>query len=182
MRTRRDELSQSPGKGAPLIQSGRRAAVAPLKKHTRCAFLVPGPPWLLLHVVLLHFMHQRILITFLFGTLTTLAFAQFVALSFSLYYRYPWIDIPMHILGGVTIAFIILLLPHLSLSIPHRYATFIPVMMGVLIAALMWELFEIQIGIPLLQNGFGLDMLKDIADGLVGGAVGYFVGQKMVTL
>lgn len=96
-------------------------------------------------------------------------------IGLDLYDRHEWIDIPMHVLGGVAIT----LWLDRALAEWERWARRIPrgrdvlLIAGTLAAALAWEGLEL-----LADTLFGTgaqrgtaDTLGDIANGLVGGAL-----------
>ena len=124
-------------------------------------------------------MGQRILLAFLLSTLFIIGVAHILALHFTLYFSYPWLDIPMHALGGISIAFAVLLAPYSSLRFPKQYTELIPVLMIVLIVGLLWEFYEILIGIPYFVTGFEIDMAGDLVMDLIGGTIGYYIGRNM---
>jgi len=105
-----------------------------------------------------------------------------VSLELYLYWRFPWLDIPMHLLGGVAVALALLLLLQWMPRMPRRYLALFPIVMGVLVVGLVWEVFEIWAGIPLIEPGFERDMLLDICMDIVGGAVGYVVGTSVASI
>lgn len=81
---------------------------------------------------------------------------QFYAVNNFLYWHYPWFDVPMHLLGGVVIATVLVAFLH-----DFRPKLF------VLFAAVIfvgWEIFELYFGLPRETNYFfdtALDMLND---------------------
>jgi hypothetical protein len=85
----------------------------------------------------------------------------------------------MHILGGIVVALGMFSLGQLGLFKDKRYLTFLPVMLVVLTAALLWELFEIRIGIPLIEHDFERDMIGDLLCGLIGGVMGFVVAKRL---
>jgi hypothetical protein len=101
---------------------------------------------------------------------------------FGVYYDYPWVDIPMHFLGGCAIALLVLLImPLLSqlraLRVPHPFVRFAVVMAFVALAALLWEFMEFGLDFFFdARNQAGLlDTMGDFFFGLLGGGVGFFV-------
>jgi hypothetical protein len=122
-------------------------------------------------------MRSPVLAIYLLSSVAILGIAHAAALNFSLYWQFPWFDIPMHILGGIVVALSLLLLASFINSIPERYVSFRWVLIGVLIIGLLWELFEIAIGIPLIEHDFEADMFLDLAMDLCGGAIGYVLGK-----
>lgn len=127
-------------------------------------------------------MRSPVLIVYLLSSLAILGIAHAAALNFYLYWQFPWLDIPMHVLGGIVVALSFLLIPSFCKGIPERYITFQWTMAFVLIVGLSWELFEIAIGIPLIEDGFEMDLLVDLAMDICGGALGYYVGKDVRVL
>lgn len=81
----------------------------------------------------------------------------------------------MHGLGGTTIALGIYTVYDLRVRLPRRWLNLIPVLAGVLIIALAWEIFEIYAGIPVEP----VDTAIDIIMALIGGVIGFFVGSAI---
>ncbi len=54
-------------------------------------------------------------------------------------------------------------------------------MVIVFLAAILWEIFEVWAGVPMAAN-YTLDTIVDIAMGLVGGFVGYYLGRTLAAL
>ncbi|MCD5382426.1 MAG: hypothetical protein LR017_03925 [Candidatus Pacebacteria bacterium] len=127
-------------------------------------------------------MRHPILLWFLFTTVLVMGVVHIVSLELYLYWRFPWLDIPMHLLGGVAVALALLLLLQWIPRMPRRYLALFPIVMGVLVVGLVWEVFEIWAGIPLIEPGFERDMLLDICMDIVGGAVGYVVGTSVASI
>lgn len=127
-------------------------------------------------------MRSSLLLIFLFASVSTLAIVHILALQFFLYFKYPYLDVPMHILGGVVIALALFAAHELAFPVPERYLSFVPVILIVLIVALLWEYFEIQIGIPLIENDFEKDIISDLIFGLFGGILGCFIGTRLRNL
>lgn len=125
-------------------------------------------------------MRSPLLVVLLLSSITILGITHFVALEFYLYWKYLWLDLPMHALGGIVVALGIFALPLLSfIRLPERYLSPSFVLTGVLIVGLIWELFEIAIGIPLIEEGFEIDILADLTMDILGGAIGYIVGSRI---
>ena len=120
---------------------------------------------------------------YFFGlSLILLACFHAVALTFSLYYIYLWFDIPMHILGGITIA-----LGYQSAYIFKKYAQFLPrTFLATLAAALVigggWEVYEYAVGVMTGGIFSASDTLQDIVMDAIGGAVGFVVAKAIRTL
>ncbi len=125
---------------------------------------------------------MNILTVFFFISLMTLATVHIVALKFFLYWKYLWLDIPVHILGGICVAFGIAILPFFRIVIPYRYQTLTAYILGVLLVGVLWELFEIWAGIPLTQEGFAVDAITDLCMDVLGAVVGYGIVKSIQKL
>jgi len=89
------------------------------------------------------------------------------AMKFYWYYSIWWFDIPMHFLGGFWLGLAILW------YFPIKETSFISVVkiiLGVLVASIGWEVFEIMVDKTITQNPFNtLDTFSDLCSGLSGG-------------
>lgn len=106
-----------------------------------------------------------------------LATIHLVALQFSLYWHFLWFDIPMHVFGGAIVALGFFTLRDLKLF-PNKHLTFGTVFFLVLTVALVWEAFDFFAGIPIYDD-YLTDTLTDIAMGLLGGSMGYVIGNSL---
>ncbi len=112
-------------------------------------------------------------------SLGLLALLHYLALEFFLYWRFIWIDLVMHFFGGAVVALGCFTLKDFIRGIPVRFLYVVPVISAVLIVSLLWEIFEIYIGVPVLEPGFGRDAIFDILSALLGGFVGFVVGHSI---
>jgi F0F1-type ATP synthase membrane subunit a len=113
-------------------------------------------------------------------TLGVMAVLHWLALSFYLYWRWEWVDIAMHGFGGAVVALGLFTIRDFVRSVPERFEYVGPIMAGVLIVVLLWELFEIfVVQIPLDVPGLVLDTSIDIVMGALGGFVGFLVGHSL---
>ncbi|MFT5036747.1 MAG: hypothetical protein ACI9VM_000311 [Candidatus Azotimanducaceae bacterium] len=108
----------------------------------------------------------------------TLVVIHLVSLELSLYWKYAWFDIPMHILGGSVIALSLFAIHEAFPRFPARFLYPIPVLSIVLVTALAWEVFELKAGIP-IEIDFEFDTSVDLIMGLLGGIIGYIVGHSV---
>jgi hypothetical protein len=108
----------------------------------------------------------------LFGM--TFAALHALAEYFSLYWHYWWLDMPMHVFGGIVVVFSLSALLRLSLF-PSRLAT--PLVIGVAIAGVLivWELFGIY-----RYGGFKPDFFSDTTLDIVFGILGVLIGGYIV--
>ena len=108
-----------------------------------------------------------------------LAVTHYLALELHLYWRYLWLDMPIHLLGGAVVA-----LGYLSVKdfMPHwsdRWFQIVVVAGFVFVIAILWEIFEFAIGVEFDQDRYLFDTLSDLFIGFAGGLVGYFVGSRI---
>lgn len=99
---------------------------------------------------------------------TALAVLHIYALDAYLYWRYVWLDVPIHFLGGLAIgAFIVGFLPRFS-----------PLLFVLLLASAVigWEVFEYVVGTPKEAN-FVFDTSLDILTGTLGGMLAYAIAR-----
>ena len=107
------------------------------------------------------------------------AAAQFALLRLFLYWRYPWVDIPMHFAGGIIVGLGVfaardLHVPLFSYLIkPYRAITV------VFIVAALWEVLEYVAGVSSVQENFVGDTMLDLALGLLGGSIGILIGRTL---
>lgn len=118
---------------------------------------------------------------FFISAAALLSVVHFIALELALYWHIWWFDLPMHFLGGAVVALGIYVLYDFGVPLPKRWMRFIPVISAVFIVALIWEYYEVLIGIP-IEDDHELDTTIDLAMGLMGGIVGLYVGRSIATL
>lgn len=106
-----------------------------------------------------------------------LAFLHFLSLELYLYWRFLWLDIPMHALGGSVVALSLFAGYALKWPVPRRWLGLFPVILIVTVVALAWEVFELIIRAPVVDN-FVLDTVTDLVAGLLGGLAGYSIGNR----
>jgi hypothetical protein len=103
--------------------------------------------------------------------LTTLLLAlHLYALHTFFYWYHRWFDIPMHVLGGMAIGAFLLAFFNV-----RRTALYFSCMLVVVIG---WELFEYFGHISTGQPGYWTDTVKDMADGMIGAAITYFLTRR----
>lgn len=110
-----------------------------------------------------------------FVALTLLAALHNMALQLDLYWHFVWLDVASHFLGGIWVALVIqLVMAHQR----RRQLRLAPLMLGVLLVGMGWELFELTTGLYPQSNYFfdtSLDLLMD----MMGAAVGYYVARGL---
>lgn len=114
----------------------------------------------------------------------TLALVNAVALKFSLYWHFLWLDMPMHFLGGLCVALGYGIIPFFGITLPKFLRSKWAYLGATLLVGLAWELFEFVFGISLANDAENLipDTSLDLVLDLLGGYVGYLLIQKMNTI
>ena len=117
-------------------------------------------------------------IVLLFSVLITIALVHTVAIEFFLYWKYPWLDVPMHFLGGVACAFFFSILPFFGIRVNERYSTVRWYLAFTLCVGAAWELFEVVAGISLSEPGFMLDTAIDLSMDVLGAFIGFTLVKR----
>lgn len=117
-----------------------------------------------------------------FIALILLAGINALALEFFLYWRYLWLDIPMHALGGIVVALGFLTLFSHTLDRPYKEGLLLTVAV-VLTVGTLWEVFEYIVDMRFLGETSHIgDTLLDIMMDAAGGAAGYIVARRLTEL
>lgn len=109
-----------------------------------------------------------------------------LAAQFYLYWRFLWLDMPMHFLGGVWIGFAVLWIYYLSgrfKDIPEnrRYVLYVYSLAGAVavVIGVFWELFEFSVDVFVSFNEFNgfQDTISDLVFATIGAlfAAKYFI-------
>lgn len=113
---------------------------------------------------------------------SVLAVSHYLSIEFALYWRYLWLDIPVHFIGGVTVVLVLWTLRDLRAPLPRGVFTLWPVIIFTLIIAGVWEIFDWQAGIDVIAGGYLADTALDIIMGLLGGVTGWWIGSQFSNL
>lgn len=124
---------------------------------------------------------MRPTLTLLLISSSVWAIVHHLALEFYIYWQYPYFDVLMHILGGIIIVLFLFSLCQMFASIPSWVTQFFPALATVILIGLLWEVFELAVGLYPQQN-FAFDTTLDLLADLVGGAVGYIVASNLRAL
>lgn len=113
-------------------------------------------------------------------SIIVLAVLHTLSLVFSLYWVYEWLDIPMHALGGATVA-----LGYQSRFGLTRYSDrlsfgFLGTIGAVMFVGVSWEVYEYIVG-PILP-GYAIDTATDLVMDAVGACIGYVVAKAVAQL
>lgn len=112
-------------------------------------------------------------ITLFLSTLVTIAIVHSVSIHFFLYWKYLWLDMPVHLLGGVACALGFSTLPFLGLKIFPQYSKLMWYVLFAFCVGLLWEVFEYTAGISRGEPGFVFDTLIDFGMDILGACIGY---------
>jgi hypothetical protein len=104
-----------------------------------------------------------------------LSLSVFVFDPTHLYYELPWLDVPMHVMGGFGVA---------ALFIAYklyrkRKISFTAMILFYFLIAVGWELYELANDIMNLVQWNGWpDTLSDVVNGAIGSIIAYLIFKK----
>lgn len=109
--------------------------------------------------------------------LALLATVHQLALLGYWYWQYPWLDTSVHFLAGITIGlfvtwFVLAHRTHISPTVSLYLTLAVTLAVGV-----MWEFFEVWVGIP-RESNFVFDTKMDIIADIFGGLVANLIARK----
>jgi len=124
-------------------------------------------------------MHARKIIGGLFASSILLAVGHNLLITQGWYYQYPYLDMPMHLLGGFVgaLAAYAVIVTAIDVSVSAE-KSLIGIMLAVLAIVIGWEVFE-QVWSITKDAGVSLDTMADMVFGLVGGLVGWCVATAI---
>lgn len=108
-----------------------------------------------------------------------IAFLNYIALTFNLFWIFKWFDIPLHFLGGAFISFLtsyFILVLKKDLS----YTRFLLInIVSVFVFGLLWEIFELLIGSTSINDlvyfsDTGMDFIADFLGAILSSVLIYF--------
>jgi len=124
-------------------------------------------------------MHARKIIGILLLSSILLAAGHYLLITQGWYYLYPFLDMPMHLLGGFVGALAayatIVTVGGVSISAEK---SLLWVILAVLAIAIGWEVFEYMWSVT-NDAGISSDTMSDILFGLIGGLVGWSVATSV---
>ena len=125
-----------------------------------------------------------LILTLLFTSLVSLSIINFLALKYSIYYTYLWFDMPVHILGGMSVAFGYAALPFFNIHLSNKYTTLFHYVLFVLFIGLVWEIFEYIFGISIASplDDFVTDTFIDFVMDAIGAVLGYGIVKRISKL
>ena len=87
----------------------------------------------------------------------------------------------MHFLGGVVVMFGLYTLNDLNIIVKEKHLRLPLMLLLVFFIAIVWEVFEILIGIP-IENDYVIDTFTDLCMGMLGGLIGYNIATSLQKL
>lgn len=113
-----------------------------------------------------------------------LSFSAFAAVQFTLlqlfmYWRYPWIDIPMHLAGGIIVGLGVFAARDLHVPLFAYLTKPRRAILVVFLVAALWEILEYVSGMSQVEDNFVGDTSLDLVLGLLGGMIGIWIGRKL---
>jgi len=121
----------------------------------------------------------------LIASLTLIIGIQFAALHalaeyFSLYWRFSWLDIPMHIVGGVLIVLCLHTLVAVK-TIPTRFTLglIFPLIMATILIG--WEIFGV-VRFGGIKPDYLIDTSLDLVFGILGISLGHYLARALTKL
>ncbi len=103
--------------------------------------------------------------------------SEYVFVPTNLYYELPWLDIPMHLLGGLLIGGLSINL--LKIQNKSRLISLTHVVVYVVVVAAIWEVYEYLRGVidyDSISDYF--DTFTDMINGMIGAVLAYKLWQK----
>lgn len=118
----------------------------------------------------------RLTLVYFLIAASILTVVHVISNEFFLYWRFWWLDMPVHVLGGVVAGLGLFVVRDLRLVRSYQQVKLWQVLLLVLILSLFWEVYENLIGRTVLATA-RFDTFLDLLMGQVGGAIAYFVAQ-----
>lgn len=122
------------------------------------------------------------LLVLFFSALITLALVHGSAVYFFLYWKYTWLDVPVHFLGGAVAALGIAILPFFQIQFFERHKTLIAYICAVCVIGICWEMFEYNAGLYELEKDIVLDTSIDLIMDILGAILGYGIVKSIKQL
>ena len=111
----------------------------------------------------------------LFALIAFIALLHILAIEFSLYWLLPWFDVFIHFLAGLWVSLMSLWIYFRSgcikNPIQNRGRAIIVAMVSIAVISVLWEVYEIIIGIP-FEADYAQDTIIDLVMGTLGALAG----------
>ncbi len=107
---------------------------------------------------------------------------EFSALQFNLYWRLWWLDIPMHLLGGVFVSLLLLWFfffsGYVRVPLVSSRVFFLYMIGGAFLVGTWWEILEASFGVGGGFGGYWFDTIKDICMDVLGALAAYLFMRR----
>jgi len=120
-------------------------------------------------------MHNRILFYTQATLLLCIAVLHAVSLTYDLYWYYPLLNRVAHFSGGLWVALATIWI----LTYREKKSRFTKIIAVVLFVSVVWEIFEVAIGMT-HEKDYVLDTSLDLIMDTFGGICGFFIARYMV--
>lgn len=122
----------------------------------------------------------------MFAVLIIIGTTHMLGVVYFWYWKFLWLDAPMHFLGGLWVGLITLLIASLFIKRPETVKRFNIILLAVgsaIVVGILWEVFEYAFGISLASHSVFIrdtvtDLILDSVGGLVAGIYGYSILKK----
>ena len=106
--------------------------------------------------------------------------AHLVANHFYLYWtlaykKITFVDIPIHMLGGV-MAGLFVLVALRAFKLPEVIRN---TLVGVFLIGATWEIIEVMYRVDVLDIWYAIDTVKDLTDDIIGGTIALYIWRKL---
>ncbi len=110
-----------------------------------------------------------------------LAAVHLVAIKFSLYWEIIWFDNLMHLFGGVVLALLFYTLVDIRVLKARWVSSWRKMTILILTVLVSWEVIGVVMVMRFKEN-FISDTSLDIAFGILGSIIGWFIGRQLKKL
>jgi hypothetical protein len=110
-----------------------------------------------------------------------LAFVHMVALKFSLYWEIGWFDNLMHLFGGAVLSLLFYTLVDIKVLGKRWVQSWRRMALLVITVVLSWEVIGVLMTMRFKDN-FISDTSSDLAFGILGSIIGWFIGRQLKKL
>lgn len=122
-------------------------------------------------------MHRFSLYALAIAVALGVASLHLLAIEYSLYWTFRWLDTPMHLLAGLVIGIGIGIL--LAARGWSGRSFYLVVILAALAIGAVWETIEYEAGVSSIEPYFILDTIKDFVNDLLGAVLGAFLVRKL---
>ncbi len=118
-------------------------------------------------------------------TITIIIGIQFAVLHaiaeyFELYWRYDWLDVPMHLMGGILVTLMLYTVASIC-KYRTKLVSLTSVVLWALVPLFAWEVFGVY-RYGGFKPGFWIDSPLDIVFGILGVVIGYYLSRSLMRL